>query len=204
MTIYMSFITGLIFIFFEGYPASFSKGRGWSPERASLAFLPLIGGAILGVTANILYTLRIDKKRLAANKNGKMTPEQRLPPMIAASLILPAGLFWFAFTSPLATPWQAQVVSGIPVGAAIIVILTQGMKYTVDVYNSCANSALSLNTFARSSVAAGFPLFATVMYQNLGVTITSTVLGCVALGLTPIPLVFYTLGSRVRALSCRP
>jgi hypothetical protein len=201
LTIYTSFITGLLFLFFEGYPVSLGKDRGWSPRRASLAFVPMIGGVLLGKAVNVLYTLLIYRMEIGANHMREIVPERHLRPMIIAALILPAGLFWFAFTSPLSTPWEAQISSGIPIGIAFIVILTQGFKYIVDVYLTCANSAMSLNTFARSSVAAGFPLFATAMYQNLGVKWANIILGCIALGLTPIPLVFYIWGSRIRAWS---
>jgi DHA1 family multidrug resistance protein-like MFS transporter len=201
LTIYMSFITGLIFLLFEGYPLSFHVERGWSPWKASLAFLPLIGGVILGIVANVAYSLLFYKKQIEKDDEKEIAPEQRLPPMIFAAPILPAGLFWFAFTSPVSTTWAAQIVSGVPIGIAIFVILTQGLKYIVDVYLICANSAISLNTFSRSSVAAAFPLFASAMYQKLGVRWTSIVLACISLGLAPIPLIFYIWGERIRKWS---
>lgn len=199
ITIYISFITGLLFLFFSGIPAAFSKDRGWTPKMASLAFLPMISGLVLGVMANILYTLLVYKKHMESGT--PVAPERRLPPMIVAAIFLPAGLFWFAWTSTPSIRWEAQIFSGIPIGASMIVILMQGFKYIVDLYLSCANSALALNTFARSSFGATFPLFATALYGNLGVKWASTLLGCIAAGLAPIPLAFYILGPRIRTLS---
>ncbi|KAH8809383.1 major facilitator superfamily domain-containing protein [Xylogone sp. PMI_703] len=200
ITIYISFITGLLFLFFAGYPASFGEDRGWAPQTASLSFIPLIGGVFLGVLCNVLYALLVYKRQIAYD-SASIIPERRLPPMIVASFVLPAGLFWFAWTSAADRPWAAQMFSGIPIGASMIVILMQGFKYIVDLYLSCANSAMALNTFARSSVGATFPFFASALYRNLGVKWASILLGCISAGLAPIPLVFFILGPRIRAMS---
>ncbi|KAL6691312.1 hypothetical protein J3F84DRAFT_169185 [Trichoderma pleuroticola] len=53
----------------------------------------------------------------------------------------------------------------------------------------------------RSSVAAGFPLFSRQMFQNLGVQWASTLLGCLAAIMIPIPFVFRVYGSRLRKKS---
>jgi hypothetical protein len=53
-------------------------------------------------------------------------------------------------------------------------IFLQGLNYIIDVYMMNANSALAANTFARSLMGAGFPLFATAMYHNLGVDCKSS------------------------------
>ena len=43
------------------------------------------------------------------------------------------------------------------------------LNYLIECYLVDANSALAANTIIRSAVAAGFPLFATPMFANLGV-----------------------------------
>lgn len=121
--------------------------------------------------------------------------------MIAGAVLLPIGLFWFGWTSHPGTPWPAQVVAGIPVGAAMFVIFIQGFKYIVDVYLEVANSAISANTFVRSFFGAGFPLFAIAMYHTLGVDWASSLLGFLAIAMVPVPVVFYIWGSKIRSWS---
>ena len=43
----------------------------------------------------------------------------------------------------------------------------------------------------RSSFGAGFPLFATAMYKNLGVAWASSTLGFLSIAFIPIPFVLY-------------
>lgn len=71
------------------------------------------------------------------------------------------------------------------------------MSNTVD----SAASAIAANTFCRSLVAAAFPLFSRQMFENMGVQWASTLLGCVAACLVPIPVAFYFYGDRLRMKS---
>lgn len=67
--------------------------------------------------------------------------------------------------------------------------------------SSSAASAIAANTFLRSLFGAVFPLFATYMFDALGVNWAGTLLGCVALILVPIPVVFWKYGAKIRARS---
>jgi DHA1 family multidrug resistance protein-like MFS transporter len=71
----------------------------------------------------------------------------------------------------------------------------------VDVYLLNANSAIAINTFIRSAVAAGFPMFATYMYVGLGVDWATSLLAFVCIALIPFPLVFWYYGKKIRSLS---
>lgn len=64
-----------------------------------------------------------------------------------------------------------------------------------------AASALAANTFLRSICGAGFPLFATYMINGMGVQWAGTLLGCVALCLVPVPILFYLKGHKIRERS---
>lgn len=64
-----------------------------------------------------------------------------------------------------------------------------------------AASAIAANTFLRSLAGAGFPLFATYMFEGMGIQWASTLLGCVAALLVPIPIWFYVSGHKIRAKS---
>lgn len=50
-------------------------------------------------------------------------------------------------------------------------------------------------------VAASFPLFSRQMFENMGIQWASTLLGCVAACLVPIPIAFYFYGKRLRMKS---
>jgi hypothetical protein len=71
----------------------------------------------------------------------------------------------------------------------------------LDTYTMNANSALAAMTFVRSWFGAGFPLFATTMFHQLGVPWATSTLGFISLALVPVPILFYKFGARIRSKS---
>lgn len=80
-------------------------------------------------------------------------------------------------------------------------IFLQALNYLVDAYLMFAASAIAGNTFMRSLCGACFPLFATYMFNGMGIQWASTLLGCVAGVLVPIPVIFWVYGAKIRAKS---
>lgn len=200
ITIYVALIYGIIYLFFEAYPVAFQEQRGWNLGVGALPFLGLTIGVIIGVGI-ITYTSQTRYKRKMEENGGKPVPEERLVPMIFGSLLLPIGLFWFAWTSDPNITWVPQVLAGIPIGCGIIMIFLQGLSYLIDVYLMYANSALAANTLVRSLAGGGFPLFANQMYHNLGVAWATSLLAFLCIAFIPAPILFYKYGKRIRQLS---
>ncbi|KAL4998589.1 major facilitator superfamily domain-containing protein [Aspergillus recurvatus] len=200
ITLYLALVYGILYLFFEAYPVSFQEERGWTNEGvAGLPFIGIMLGVICGVALIVWQTKTRFARKLA--KHGKVIPEERLVPMMVASVLLPGGLFWFGWTSSPNVHWLAQVAAGVPIGAGILVIFMQGLNYIIDVYMMFANSAIAANTLIRSSLGGAFPLFATQMYHKLGVPWASSLLGFITVAMIPIPVVFYIYGKKIRALS---
>jgi hypothetical protein len=80
-------------------------------------------------------------------------------------------------------------------------IFIQGLSYIIDVYTMHANSAIAANTFFRSLAGAGFPLFATAMFHNLGVPWATSLLAFLCMALIPVPICFFIWGKKLRSLS---
>lgn len=80
-------------------------------------------------------------------------------------------------------------------------IFLQALNYLIDAYLMVAASAIAANTFLRSFFGAGFPLFATAMFHNLGVQWAGSLLGFLALAFLPIPFLFYKYGGALRKKS---
>ncbi|KAB8772384.1 hypothetical protein FH972_026673 [Carpinus fangiana] len=199
ITLYMSLVYGILYLFFEAYPYSFQEVRGWKPGVASLPFISIVIGVGVGALIIVLTTKYRFAPRMKAA--GKVIPEERLVPMIIGGFLLPIGLFWFAWTSsPHITPWP-QIIAGVPIGAGVMVIFLQGLNYIVDCYTLNANSGIAANTFFRSWVGAGFPMFATPMYRNLGVPWASSLLAFLCVALFPVPIFFYHYGAKIRSWS---
>jgi len=198
VTLYMALIYGIIYGFFEVFPVTFQEERGWNLGVGALPFLAVLIGVICGC----LIITAITKSRFKHVLEDKgLVPEERLIPMIIGGAFLPIGLFWFAWTSnPNITPWP-QIIACVPIGAGVMMIFLQGLNYIIDVYKWNANSAIAANTFFRSWVGAGFPMFATPMFHNLGVPWAMSLLGFLTVALFPVPIVYYIYGAKIRKLS---
>ena len=123
MTLYMALIYGTLYLFFEAYPISFQEQRGWNDGVGALPFLGLTIGVVMGV--GLIFYLTKTRSAAQVKKHGRVPPEERLVPMMFGSVLLPVGLFWFAWTSNPHITWVPQVLSGIPIGAGVFLIFMQ-------------------------------------------------------------------------------
>ncbi|KAI9802400.1 MAG: hypothetical protein M1825_002782 [Sarcosagium campestre] len=200
LSIYMSFIYGLLYLFLTAYPVAFQQIRGYSGGVGSLPLL----GIVVGQVSAGLFIVALQpayNRKLAANNNIPV-PEWRLPPVIIGGAAFAAGLFWFGWSGYRADiHWIAPTLSGLLTGFGLLAIFLQSLNYLVDAYLMFAASAIAGNTFLRSLAGAGFPLFAKYMFDGMGVQWASTMLGCVGILLVPIPIIFYVYGARIRAKS---
>ncbi|KAF5373371.1 hypothetical protein D9757_009768 [Collybiopsis confluens] len=200
-TIYMSFVYGCLYLLFEAYPIVFTQGHGFNAGISGLMFLPImIGGAI----AVILYLLTFSPRyeRAAARYSPEpVPPEIRLEMTAVAAPLFTISFFWFGWTSYPSISFWAPLTAGGVMGFAICWIFLGFFNYLIDTYLIMAASALSANTVVRSLFGAGFPLFASQMFNTLNPRWASTLLGFLALIMTPIPFVFIKFGAKLRARS---
>lgn len=155
ITIYTAFIYGILYLFLEAYPIVFAEKRGINEAVATLPYIGLIIGVLIGCAIVIAFEPRYNRK-LKANNNLPV-PEQRLLPMMIGAVLFPIGLFWFAWTGNYpSVPWYVPTLSGLLTGAGIMTIFLQALNYIIDAYLVVAASAIAANTFLRSFFGAGF------------------------------------------------
>jgi DHA1 family multidrug resistance protein-like MFS transporter len=200
LSVYMAFIYGLLYLFLTAYPFVFQGVHGMSSGVAGLTFFGMIAGQLIAGTTVLLQQPWYTRK-LAAN-GGVPIPEWRLPSVIAGGVSFSAGLFWFGWSGYRQDiHWIVPTLSGLLTGFGLGSIFLQALNYLVDAYLMFAASAIAGNTFLRSLAGAGFPLFSRYMFDGMGIQWASTLLGCVAALLVPIPIIFLIYGHRIRARS---
>ncbi|PYH89612.1 MFS general substrate transporter [Aspergillus ellipticus CBS 707.79] len=200
LTLYMSFIYGLAYALLEAYPIIFEGTYGMTGGVAGLPFIGLIIGEIAG-SVFILSLQGSYSRKLVANKNVPV-PEWRIPPCIVGGVAFAIGLFWFGWTGwNTSIHWMVPTAAGVVVGFGMTSIFMQGFNYLLDTYLKFAASAFAANTMMRSMVGAVFPLFTRQMFNNLGIQWAGTLLGCIAVVMIPIPVLFYLYGKRLRRKS---
>ncbi|KAH1595572.1 hypothetical protein KXV70_004818 [Aspergillus fumigatus] len=196
-----SFVYGVMFLFYQMYPVAFGDDRNWTTSLKYLPLLAIITGTFVGALGIVLHN-QLYFRHHCHNPDGTYIPESRLPPMIVGCVMVPAGMFWFAWTaSPDNVSWASPICASFMTGCGMYLLFIQGWNYIIDCYTSMANSAMGINGSMRSVFGAVFPLFANQMVGALGVAKTTTVLAAVSVMLVPVPVCFWYWGSRIRAWS---
>ncbi|RDI77429.1 hypothetical protein Vi05172_g12538 [Venturia inaequalis] len=198
-TFYMSLVYGIIYLTFTMYPLAFRRDRKWGAIKASLPFLGILLGVVVACVLIAIHSIYYVTAKYQKLKHH--VPETRLPPMILGSLLLPAGLFWFTWTSNPETTWIPQVLSGIFIACGAVMVFMSGVVYIIEVYLADANSALAVNNFVRSAFAAGFPLYMTNLFSSAGTHLGGFVVGGLCLVLLPFPVMFWKYGQKIRSWS---
>ena len=197
VALYASFCYGILYMQLGAIPIIFHEVRGWSPFIATLPFLCIFLGAIIGCGANVYNQLHYNKAYHAAG--DRAVPEQRLPPMMFGSFFFAGGQFIIGWTSRPDIHWIVPCVGLVMLGGGFFTIFQAALNYLVDTFQLYAASAVAANTFLRSCFACAFPLIVTPLYHNIGVGPGSSITGGFATLLIPVPFVFFVFGKRIRA-----
>ncbi len=177
-------------MFFTAFPIVFEQHRGWSgkyyprpclPSLTShavgvsgLAFIGIGVGLVLGNILNPIGNIFYNRAAKLAGPGGRVPPEARLPMVCVGSILLPIGLFWFAWTCQSSVHWIVPILASVPFGCGFLLIFTGVTMYLLDSYTLHAASALAANAVMRSVFGAVFPLFSTQLYGNLGLNWAGT------------------------------
>ncbi|KAI4592573.1 MFS siderochrome iron transporter 1 [Pestalotiopsis sp. 9143b] len=196
-SLYMAIVYGTLYMMFAAFPIVFQQQRGWSPGVGGLAFL----GVAVGMMFSVGYSMYANKRytRISEAGGGYAAPEERLPSAMVGSVLLPIGLFWFAWTNGLDVHWVVPIIASGFFGAGLVLVFLSLLNYLIDSYVIYAASVLAANSVLRSLFGAAFPLFTTNMYQALGIHWASSIPAFLSLACLPFPFLFYKFGDKIRA-----
>ncbi|KAL6245845.1 hypothetical protein RBB50_006998 [Rhinocladiella similis] len=173
--VYTSLIYGIYYSFFEAFPFVYVGIYGFNIGELGIVFTNIVVGCIIGIIIYVSYVyfyLEPDIKN-----HGLRAQEHRLVPALFAVTLMPAGLFWFGWTSDPNTHWIVSVI-GITLYAVGAFILFQCIfMYLPLTYPQYAASLFAANDLCRSMLAAGAIIFAHPLYANLGIGRGISILG---------------------------
>lgn len=133
VTVYLSFIYGLLYCFLTAYTIVFQQVHGMN---AGVGGLPLFGMVVgLFIAASyIIFSSNAYSRKLDRN-GGIPVPEWRLPPVIAGGALFAAGIFWFGWTGyTKSIHWIVPTLSGLFTGFGLLIIFIQLFNYLIDTY----------------------------------------------------------------------
>lgn len=142
-------------------------------------------GFLIGVGINVFENRKYNIK-LEAN-GGILPPETRLPLAAWGGVLMPVGLFVFAWTAvPTSIHWIVPVLATIPFGIGMLLVFLSTTNYLVDSYLMYAASCLAATAVLRSLFGAIFPLFTAQLFAALGVNWALTLVAFLSLACAPV------------------
>ena len=155
ITIYMSFIYGLLYLNLTAYSLVFQQVYGFSLGVAGIPYMALIVGVMIGFAAIVLSNGGYAKK-LEANNNVPV-PEWRLPITMAGGIIFAAGLFWFGWGGySTNTHWIVPTLAGIFLGFGIFTVFIQCLNVS-GVRDPCRRAVTDIKSSTLSTPTSCSP-----------------------------------------------
>lgn len=216
VSLFMAILYGTLYMLFAAFPIVYQQGRGWSPGVGGLAFL----GIVVGMMVAVGYTIWDNRRyaKISDEYDGLAPPEARLPPAMIGAILLPIGMFWFAWTNGPEVHWMVSIAGTSFFGGGVVLLFLSLMNYLIDTCKSTpaldttrsyglltyrtdviyAASVLAANAVIRSLFGAAFPLFTTDMYKSLGIHWASSIPAFLGVACLPFPFLFYKYGASIR------
>ncbi|KAI5477994.1 Major Facilitator Superfamily protein [Pseudohyphozyma bogoriensis] len=185
---------GVLYLTLEAVALVMEDVYGFSVGESGQVFWAVVVAAALGFLTNI-YQEKLYRKNV-----GTRGPEARLYAACVGGLVLPAGLFIFAFSQGRGH-WMGPIIGLLLAFLGIFTIYLATFNYLADCYTIYASSALSGQSLCRNMAGCVFPLFTFQMYQRLGYQWASFLSGALALVLASTPFLLLAYGPKIRARS---
>lgn len=209
--LYSSFQFALLYTFVVASPYVFSTVYGFGLGSQGLTFLGFVVGSCFAPPIIIALDRLVYQRKLADFKqqqqntqtsSSEFPPENRLYCAMIGSVILPSGLFWFAWTARPTIHWICPIIAqGATILGSILVYVGSNF-FMMDTYGPLYGaSAAGATSLARYTLATAFPLFTLQMYKGLDIGWATSLLGFCTVLMAPIPWVFFRWGPKLRARS---
>lgn len=127
MAVYAAVVYGILYALIAAVPVTFEEQRGWSSGVGGLAFIGIGLGMVSGVVINVFDNKKY-ARNLANNEGKPLAPEARLPIMMLAAILLPIGMFWFAWTSQPSVHWIVCIIGSVPFGCGMVLCFLSMMR----------------------------------------------------------------------------
>jgi len=187
--LYVATIYGMLYLLFTTVNTMFVDQYGFSVQ---ISGLPFIGFAIGMISALLLLMATQDKTvaRLRAKNNNVFEPEMRLVNLVYVALWVCPGLFMYGWSAEYKVHWIVPVLALVLYGFGQVAIFMGTLTYAVDSFPQYAASAVAAVSFLRSLVGTFLPFAGPPLYSSLGYGWGNTVLGFIAVALTPMIILF--------------
>ncbi|KAK2761266.1 hypothetical protein FQN54_001788 [Arachnomyces sp. PD_36] len=198
-TVYTALVYAIFYSFFEVFPLVYREIYHMDIADMGLVFLAAIIAVLLVMP---FYCLFIHYAIAQPIRNNQFPPpERRLVPALFGSLLVPVGMYLFAWTSRGDIHWTVPTVGFMCVMGGVITLLQCMFGYMAVGYPKYSASLFAMNDFARSTLAFAAVLWAGPLYRNLGVARGTSLVGALTAACIFGIFALYLFGSKLRKRS---
>ncbi|XEV03130.1 hypothetical protein FSHL1_008417 [Fusarium sambucinum] len=198
--LYLVLLYILLFSFLSGFDYIFKRTYSLTPGYQGSCFAAIASGAtLIAVCSPLLY--KWSRNHTEHVRGAVVEPEFRLWPAIVTAPFLPISLFWLGWTNDSSISIWSGLGACFVFGVVLMAIYISSYEYITDSYGEHSAIALASITMSRYLIAGGMVMAARPIYGNIGVHWTMTLLGCIAVLLTPAPFLFWKYGAKLRKRS---
>jgi multidrug resistance protein len=198
MSLYQALIFGTTYSIYTNMQEIFSKKPyGFNSEQIGLLYL----GPGLGFLTSVWFLVpKIDTvfNKLTKKNGGKELPEYRLPLANVGAVLIPIGLFGFAWSVEYRLHWAVPITASFFYGIGQVLILNTVQNYYIDSFAKYAASAIAGGSVFRSVTGGIIPLLAPMLFDKIGYGWGISVFGFGSVAIAPAPILFYIYGGRIR------
>ena len=198
---YIALLNALFFSSLSSFPLIFQGIYGFNLGQNGLAYLGMMVGGLVTVPPMFFYLHYHLQHQF--NDSGELIPERRLPPAIVGSTLVPISMLVLGWSARANVHWIVPIIGSSFFGIASVLLYYAILNYIPDAYPNNAASAFAGNEFMRSTAGAMTPLFATAMFETLGIGWASTLLALLSCLFIPVPMVLYYRGGIIRGKSSK-
>ncbi len=114
LCLFSAILLGILYLFFGAFPLVFEGNHGFTLSQTGLSFLGIFIGMVLGSFTDPFfhknYSRLIKQREERTGEIGGSEPEYRLPPAIVGAVLVPIGLFMFAWTTYSSVHWIVPII----------------------------------------------------------------------------------------------
>ena len=110
----------------------FETERGWSQGVSGLSYIGVMVGQFLPMFFYLFLEVKYQEK--VAKNPAASRPEGHLDPALIGSVLLPIGLFWFAWSTFSYVHWIVSILGGTVFGFGQVLLFISLINYVVDAY----------------------------------------------------------------------
>ena len=146
LCLFSAILLGILYLFFGAFPLVFQGNHGFTLSQTGLTFLGIFVGMVIAAATDPLwhknYERLIKQREDATGEVGGSEPEYRLPPSIAGAIIVPIGLFMFAWTTYSSVHWIVPIIGSSIFGTGLVTsFLSSSLHDLIEAFNASNSSA---------------------------------------------------------------